>query len=139
MAHPGDEIGCIVAAVGGNAHAPGSAAPALPSQQAQAGLALSGAGCLGELALGDQAVAILDQAVASVERRLLAGSLARKARFVVGGGAVALVAAPLPMEVDVGVACAAGARWLLAFVLVLLNRPQALQGRRRPRAACHRR
>jgi len=35
-------------------------------------------------------------------------------------------AAPLPVEVDVGVACAAGARGLLVFVL--FDGPQALQG-----------
>src|SRR5665648_1155428 len=44
LAHPGDEVGGVVALVGSDAHAPAAAA-ALASHEAQAGLAL-GRACL---------------------------------------------------------------------------------------------
>ena len=116
LAHAGDEVLRVVALVGADAHA--SAAPgALLAQQPQTGLALGRATGLRELALEDQAVAVLDQAVPGVaEPGLLAAPLAREARLGVGRRAVRLVAAALAMEVDVGVTPAAGGR-LLAFVL----------------------
>jgi hypothetical protein len=124
-AHIADEAARVVAAVGTDAHAPASRAAALTRQKPQAGLALSDAVRLGQLAVDDQPVAILGQAVAGVaELRRLAAPLAREARLGVGRRAMGRVRAPLSAPVDLGVASAAASRRL---VLALLERPQALE------------
>ena len=76
LASPGDEAGRVVAAVGAYAQASAAGAAPLTGEQPQAGLTLAAAGGRSQLAVDDQAVAVLGEAVAGVaETRLLAASL----------------------------------------------------------------
>jgi hypothetical protein len=86
-------------------------APRLAPDHGQRGVTLGGARGLAQQGLDDQPMAVLYQQVAhEAELRFLATPLAQQPRLGIGGRGVRGVAAPLAVEVALGIAPAAGRR-----------------------------